>query len=184
VTSVFVYFPENPHALKNISKAILPVGYRSRRNSSVTLVRFEYWFIPDIETFCIGMAFPSRYCIFWIVNVAYLSRDTMSLLQPVDEAMIAHFKAHRNTWTEDTNVCVCVCVCVCVWKEVGFEVLTAVVMNVAIFWHITPCSPYVNQSFGGTYHLLQDQKWIDQEISMQQVARKNKLSAGTGISVI
>jgi hypothetical protein len=31
---------------------------------------------------------------------------------------------------------------------VGFEVLTAVVMNVAIFWDIVPCSPYVKRRFG------------------------------------
>jgi hypothetical protein len=36
---------------------------------------------------------------------------------------------------------------------VGFEVLTAVDMNVAIFWDIAPCSTYVNQRFGGVYHL-------------------------------
>jgi hypothetical protein len=35
---------------------------------------------------------------------------------------------------------------------VGFEVLTVVVMNVAIFWDIAPCSPYFNRCFGG--HLL------------------------------
>jgi hypothetical protein len=32
----------------------------------------------------------------------------------------------------------------------GFEVLTAVVMKVTIFWDIAPFSPYVNQRFGGT----------------------------------
>jgi hypothetical protein len=36
---------------------------------------------------------------------------------------------------------------------VGFEVLTAVVMNVALFWDIAPCSPYVNRRFGGIYHI-------------------------------
>jgi hypothetical protein len=35
-----------------------------------------------------------------------------------------------------------------------FEDLTAVVMKVAIFWDIAPCSPYMNQCFGGTYILL------------------------------
>jgi hypothetical protein len=35
--------------------------------------------------------------------------------------------------------------------HVGFEVLTAVVTNVEIFWDIAPCSPYVNRSFGGTH---------------------------------
>jgi hypothetical protein len=37
-------------------------------------------------------------------------------------------------------------------NTVVFEVLTAVVMNVATFSDITPCSPYVNQCFGGTCH--------------------------------
>jgi hypothetical protein len=35
---------------------------------------------------------------------------------------------------------------------VAFEVITAVVMKVAIFWDIAPCSPYMNQRFEGTYH--------------------------------
>jgi hypothetical protein len=30
----------------------------------------------------------------------------------------------------------------------------SVAMNVAIFWDIAPCSPYVNLCFGGMYHLL------------------------------
>jgi hypothetical protein len=39
-------------------------------------------------------------------------------------------------------------------KDVGFEVLTAVVMKSTIFWDITLCSPLsVNQRFGGTYRL-------------------------------
>jgi hypothetical protein len=33
------------------------------------------------------------------------------------------------------------------------KVLTAVVMKVAIFWHIATCSSYVNRRFGETYHL-------------------------------
>jgi hypothetical protein len=42
---------------------------------------------------------------------------------------------------------------------VGFDMLTAVVRNVAIFWDIAPCSPYVNRRFGRTYHVqLGDRK--------------------------
>jgi hypothetical protein len=42
---------------------------------------------------------------------------------------------------------------------VGFEVLTAVVKNVAIFWDVQPYSHYVNRCFGGTYDLnLQGRK--------------------------
>jgi hypothetical protein len=36
---------------------------------------------------------------------------------------------------------------------VGFEVLTAVVINVSIFWDILPCISYVNRRFGGKFHL-------------------------------
>jgi hypothetical protein len=37
--------------------------------------------------------------------------------------------------------------------DLGFEVLTAVVMKVDISWDIVPCSPYVNRRFKGRYHL-------------------------------
>jgi hypothetical protein len=37
--------------------------------------------------------------------------------------------------------------------NVRFEVLTAVVINVAFFWDIAPFSPYVKRRFGGTCHL-------------------------------
>jgi hypothetical protein len=51
---------------------------------------------------------------------------------------------------------------------VGFEVVTAVVINVAI-WDTSQCSPYVNQCFGGTYHLhIQGRKSTEQETSVQQ----------------
>jgi hypothetical protein len=38
--------------------------------------------------------------------------------------------------------------------SVGFEVLSAVVTKIAIFWDMAPCSPYMNGRFGGTYHYL------------------------------
>jgi hypothetical protein len=51
-------------------------------------------------------------------------------------------------------------------KLVGFEVLTAVVINIVIFRDIAPCSPYVNRRFGGTYHLhLQGLKSVEQDPS-------------------
>jgi hypothetical protein len=44
--------------------------------------------------------------------------------------------------------------------EVGYKVLTAVVMNASIFWDIANCSPYLNRGFGGKYRLhLQGRKW-------------------------
>jgi hypothetical protein len=45
-------------------------------------------------------------------------------------------------------------------------------MNVAIFWDIQSCSPYVNRRFGGTFHLhLQGRKSAEQDTSVQVVAR-------------
>jgi hypothetical protein len=53
------------------------------------------------------------------------------------------------------------------FSEVGFEVLTAVVMITAIFRDIAPCSPYMNRRFGGTYHLhLQGRISAEQETSV------------------
>jgi hypothetical protein len=37
-------------------------------------------------------------------------------------------------------------------RFVRFEVPTAVVMDVAKFWDVVPCSPYVNQHCGRIYH--------------------------------
>jgi hypothetical protein len=60
-------------------------------------------------------------------------------------------------------------------KHVGFEVLTAVVMNVAVLCDIAPCS----RRFGGTYHLhLQRRKSAEQETSVQKVARQNSKDGG------
>jgi hypothetical protein len=56
---------------------------------------------------------------------------------------------------------------------VGFEVLTAVVMSLASFLDIAPCSPYMNRRFGEMYHLhLQGRKSAEQDPNVQQVARE------------
>jgi hypothetical protein len=53
--------------------------------------------------------------------------------------------------------------------SVSFNVTS--VVNVAIFWDIAPCSPYVNSHFGRMYRLhLQGTKSAEKEISVQQVA--------------
>jgi hypothetical protein len=38
--------------------------------------------------------------------------------------------------------------------NIGFEVLTAVVLKVAMLRNTAPCSPYMNQRFEGMYHIL------------------------------
>jgi hypothetical protein len=50
---------------------------------------------------------------------------------------------------------------------VGVEVLTAVLINPAIFWDVVLCSLYVHRWFGATHHLhLQGWKSAEQETSM------------------
>jgi hypothetical protein len=50
---------------------------------------------------------------------------------------------------------------------VGPDVITAVVMDVAIIWDIAPCSPYMSIRFRGTYRLhLQGRKSAEQETSV------------------
>jgi hypothetical protein len=52
--------------------------------------------------------------------------------------------------------------------HIGFEVLTAVVMNVAIFWDMAPCNSYVNGRFGGMCQLhIQGRKSAEQETNVQ-----------------
>jgi hypothetical protein len=54
----------------------------------------------------------------------------------------------------------------------NYVLLTMV--NVAIFWDIVHCSPYVNWCFRGTYHLrLLGRESAEEETSLQQVARQN-----------
>jgi hypothetical protein len=52
-----------------------------------------------------------------------------------------------------------------------FEVLTAVGMKIVILRDIAPCSQYMNQRFGGTYHLhLKGGKSAEQETSIIQAS--------------
>jgi hypothetical protein len=44
--------------------------------------------------------------------------------------------------------------------RVEFQVLTAIVMNVAISWAIEQCNPYVKRRLGGTYHLQLAARWF------------------------
>jgi hypothetical protein len=48
----------------------------------------------------------------------------------------------------DTNWRVYVVIFEATYRFVGFEVLAAVVMNVAVFWDTAPYSPYATRRFG------------------------------------
>jgi hypothetical protein len=63
--------------------------------------------------------------------------------------------------------------------NVGFEVLTAVVMKSFIVWDITPCSPLkVHKRFGGTYR-LHLQGWINQDASVKTALLATCFHAGS-----
>jgi hypothetical protein len=52
-------------------------------------------------------------------------------------------------------------------NRIRFEALSAVVMNVAAFSHIDPCTPYASHRFGGTYHFhVQDRETAKQETNL------------------
>jgi hypothetical protein len=55
-----------------------------------------------------------------------------------------------------------------------FEVLTALVMNVAICWDVALCRPCENRRFEGTYRLhLQDRTLAEQESMQREVEYGN-----------
>jgi hypothetical protein len=56
----------------------------------------------------------------------------------------------------------------------SFEVVTATVMNVAIFWDIAPCTSYMDRRFGGRHHTYLQGR---QETSVLQVAGLGSSSA-------
>jgi hypothetical protein len=57
------------------------------------------------------------------------------------------------------------------YRDVGFQVLTAVAMNVDIYWDTAPRSLCVNRRFRGTYHFhLQVQGSDEQKTVVYHVA--------------
>ncbi|XP_027716875.1 tigger transposable element-derived protein 1-like isoform X2 [Vombatus ursinus] len=110
---VVVHHSENPRALKGISKATLPVHYFANPKTWITLDIFEQWFmhcfIPEVEKFCNDNGIPFKILLILDnapghplhlddlnenVKVVYLPPNTTSLLQPMDQGVIADFKAY------------------------------------------------------------------------------------------
>uniref|UniRef100_A0A673CZT8 HTH CENPB-type domain-containing protein n=1 Tax=Sphaeramia orbicularis TaxID=375764 RepID=A0A673CZT8_9TELE len=94
---LLVYLAENPRALKGIWKSILPVIWKSNRKAWVTLAIFEDWFtyhfVPAVERYCAVKGIPFKVLLL-LDNVVYLPPNTTSLLQPMDQGVIASFKAY------------------------------------------------------------------------------------------
>lgn len=109
---LLVYRAENPRALKNKKKADLPVFWRSNRKAWVTAQIFEDWFqncfCTEVKRYLEkkNMAFkvlllidnapghPQALSVNTDVEVMFLPPNTTSLLQPLDQGIIANFKAY------------------------------------------------------------------------------------------
>ncbi|XP_064436879.1 tigger transposable element-derived protein 1-like [Mirounga angustirostris] len=110
---LLVYPSENPRALKGCSKASLPVVWRSNRNDWLTPSIFQEWFTgcfcPAVESYCASHGLPHRALLLLDgapchpahlgglsahVRVEFLPKNTSALIQPMNQGVIATFKAH------------------------------------------------------------------------------------------
>nr|XP_060616419.1 tigger transposable element-derived protein 1-like isoform X2 [Anolis sagrei ordinatus] len=109
-----VHHSLNPRALHNVTKTSLPVIWRANPKAWVTAAVFQEWFlehfVPAVELYCLGKSIPFRILLLLDhhspghrnisgdihpnVKVAFLPPNTTSLLQPMDQGVIASFKAH------------------------------------------------------------------------------------------
>ncbi|XP_045104158.1 tigger transposable element-derived protein 1-like [Portunus trituberculatus] len=108
-----VYQAENPRALKGIWKSQLPVILKANKKAWVTLAVFEDWFInyfvPSVEWYLASKGIPFKVLLVLDnapghpahlgdfnpnVKVVYLPPNTTALLQPMDQGVIASFKAY------------------------------------------------------------------------------------------
>ncbi|XP_042825786.1 tigger transposable element-derived protein 1-like isoform X3 [Panthera tigris] len=110
---LLVYPSENPRALKGCSKASLPVVWRSNRNDWLTPSIFQEWFTgcfcPAVESYCASHGLPHRALLLLDgapchpahlgglsahVRVEFLPKNTSALIQPMNQGVIATFKAY------------------------------------------------------------------------------------------
>ncbi|XP_036182980.1 tigger transposable element-derived protein 1-like [Myotis myotis] len=108
-----VCLAENPRAPKCIWKGQLPVIWKSNKKAWVTLSVFEDWFtnhfVPEVKDYCASRGLPFKVLLVLgsapghpadlndfhpNVKVVYLPPNTTSLLQPMDQGVIASFKAY------------------------------------------------------------------------------------------
>lgn len=111
----------NPRALRNVTKASLPVIWRANSKAWVTLAMFEEWFsnhfVPTVERYCLGKNIPFKILLLLDnalghpnilddmhpnVKVVFLPPNITSLIQPMDQGVIASFKAYylRRTFSQ------------------------------------------------------------------------------------
>uniref|UniRef100_UPI00358E7BA4 tigger transposable element-derived protein 1-like isoform X2 n=1 Tax=Myxine glutinosa TaxID=7769 RepID=UPI00358E7BA4 len=121
---LLVYHSENPRAFKCMSKASLPVIWKSNPKAWVTLALFEDWFwhhfVPEVKLYCAKNNLPFRLLLILDnapghptflddfhpdIKVLYLPPNTTTLLQPMDQGVIASLKAYylRRTFSQATK---------------------------------------------------------------------------------
>ena len=115
---MLIYRSENPRVLKGVDKKALPVIWRSNKKAWVTVTLFEEWFsqnfIPEVKKFCEEKGIPFNILLLMDnapshpsflkhlspnIKVVFLPPNTTSLLQPMDQGVIAAFKAHYLRYT-------------------------------------------------------------------------------------
>lgn len=118
---LLVYRAANPRALKYIAKDSLPVIWVSNLKAWMTLTIFKDWFlhhfIPEAKLYCRENEIPFKILLILDnapghpphlddfhpdVKVVYLPPNTTSLLQPMDQSVIANFKKYyiRRTYRQ------------------------------------------------------------------------------------
>lgn len=108
---MLVYRSENPRALKGKNKDHLPVHWKSNKTAWVTKVNFTEWikesFIPEVKEFLLArnLAFKvlllmdncKSHCVGDLhpnIDIMFLPPNTTSLIQPMDQTVIATFKSY------------------------------------------------------------------------------------------
>lgn len=108
---MLVYRSENPHALKGKNKDHLPVYWTANKTAWVTRTNFSQWlkesFIPEVKEFLAAKNLAFKVLLLMDnckshvidnihpdVELQFLPPNTTSLIQPMDQTVIATFKSY------------------------------------------------------------------------------------------